>query len=83
MSKLKVYVIGSSLFLVSLFIGMLLGSLVYFSLLGDDAKTNISSSTFFGWTLAFLSMYIYTKRDWTKYISIGAFILYVTPFVIR
>lgn len=83
MNKVKVYVIGSLLFLVSLFVGMLLGSLVYFTLLGDEAKSNISSASFFGWTLAFLSLYVYTKKEWTKYFSIGALILYLMPLLTR
>ena len=64
---------GSVVFVVSIFVGMFISSLVLNILNPDLAASNFSSAAFFGWFSGFTSLYYYLKIEWLKYPAFVAF----------
>lgn len=78
---IKNYILMSVVFIVTLFVGMLVGGLVLNILKPDLASPDFGSVAFLGWSFGFASLYFYLKKEWLKYISLGAFILFVILLV--
>ena len=79
---IKNYILMSVVFIVTLFVGMLVGGLVLNILKPDLASPDFGSVAFLGWSFGFASLYFYLKKEWLKYISLGMFILFVIPLVL-
>ena len=80
-SNIQRFIAGSAIFIVALFIGMLVGGLVLNILKPDLASPDFDSVAFLGWSFGFASLYFYLKKEWLKYIALGAFIIFVIQLV--
>lgn len=82
LSDIKIFIVGSLIFIVSLFAGMIVAGLVSNVFKPDLAPSESASFAYLGWSFGFASLYYYLKKEWLKYMAFGALGLYIISFII-
>lgn len=81
LSIIKNFIMGSIVFVISTFVGMIVGDLFLNRFNPDLVASGFASAAFLGWSFGFASLYFYLKKEWLKYPVFIAFASFIISLI--